>query len=154
MAEHTTIPLVLIGKTTEMGSKVIEALKPEYEVIHFLGSVEAASSELPLLLTGKRPENPSFGNLGTQDYSAKPQAIVVGSYFTNAMVDEVREKCGRALSVPWMTAGVDEEQRDAMLEQPPDPETYAPLASKLLKEVMGRVRSECKWDGDGVFVYR
>ena len=30
MAEHT-IPIVLIGKTTEVGTAVTEALKPEYE---------------------------------------------------------------------------------------------------------------------------
>jgi hypothetical protein len=30
MAEHT-IPIVLIGKTTEVGAAVTEALKPEYE---------------------------------------------------------------------------------------------------------------------------
>jgi hypothetical protein len=104
-------------------------------------------------LTGKKPENPSFGNLGTQDYTRIPQAIVVGGYFTNSMVDEARENCGGALSVPWLTAGVDEEQRDAMLAQPPDPETFGPFVGKVLKEVMGRVRAEGKWEGDGVFVY-
>jgi hypothetical protein len=104
-------------------------------------------------LTGKKPASPSFGNLGTQDYTRNPQAVVVGGYFTNAMVDEVREACGSALSVPWLTAGVNEEQRDAMLETPPDPETFGPFVGKVLKDVMGRVRREGKWDGDGVFVY-
>jgi hypothetical protein len=39
------------------------------------------------------------------------------------------------------------------LEQPPDPETFGPFVGEVLKEVMGRVRKEGKWDGDGVFVY-
>ena len=104
-------------------------------------------------MTGKAPENLSFGSLGTQDYTRKPQAVVVGGYFTNAMVDEVRGKCGSILRVPWLTAGVNEEQRDAMLEQPPNPETFGPFVGKVLKDVIGRVREEGKWEGDGVFVY-
>lgn len=58
-------------------------------------------------MTGKKPMNLWFGDLGMRDYTREPQAVVIG----------VRDKCGSALSIPWTTTGVTEEkeQRDATM---------------------------------------
>ena len=85
-------------------------------VVHFLASSETAATELPLLLTGKKPSQPPAFNIGTQDYSEQPQAIIVRSYFPTSMVDALRKQCGvDTLNVPWMTAGVNEELRDELM---------------------------------------
>ena len=105
-------------------------------------------------MTGKRPEQaPAFG-IGTQDYSQQPQAVVVGTYFTISMVDALRKQCGSSLNVPWMTAGVDETQRDEMMKQPMDPARYGPFVAKMLKGAMARVKEEGQWQRDGVFMYK
>jgi hypothetical protein len=70
------------------------------------------------------------------------------------MVDALRKQCGSSLSVPWITAGVTEEQRDELLKQPMDPAKYGPFAAKMLKGAMARVNEEGKWQEDGVFMYK
>ena len=122
--------------------------------MYFLASAETAVAELPLLLTGKKPSQPSAFDIGTQNYDEQPQAVIVGSYFTVSMVDAVREQCGDALNVPWMTAGVNEEQRDELMKRPMDPERYGPFVAKALKGAMGRVKEEGRWQRDGVFMYK
>ena len=123
-------------------------------VVHFLASSETAATELPLLLTGKKPSQPPAFNIGTQDYSEQPQAIIVGSYFTNSMVEALRKQCGYTLNVPWMTAGVNEEQRDELMKRPMDPARYGPFVAIALKGAMARVKEEGRWQGDGVFMYK
>lgn len=60
--------------------------------IHFPSTVEAVSEESALFIIGDNAEEPSLENLGMQDYTSKPQAIVVGAYFTNSMFDEMCDK--------------------------------------------------------------
>lgn len=122
--------------------------------MHFLASAETAATELPLLLTGTKPAQPSDFNIGTQNYVKQPQAVVVGGYFTNSMVEALRKQCGDTLNVPWMTAGVNEEQRDALMKRPMEVARYGPFVAKALKEAMARVKEEGRWQGDGVFVYK
>jgi hypothetical protein len=70
------------------------------------------------------------------------------------MVDALRKQCGNTLTVPWMTAGVTEEQRNEMMKQLMDPSKYGQFVAKLLKEAMVRVKEEGEWQRDGVFVYK
>lgn len=70
------------------------------------------------------------------------------------MVDALRKQCGSTLNVPWMTGGMDEEQRDEMVKRPMDPARYGPFIGGKLKEAMARVKEEGKWQGDGVFMYK
>lgn len=125
-----------------------------FSVIHFLNSAETASTELPLLFAGKKPDASSFANIGTQDYSRRPQAVVLGGAFTNSMVDALRKDCAGAVNAPWMTAGMTEQQLEELAKSPPDPATYGPSVAKLIKGAMVRVQEEGKWNVDGVYSYR
>lgn len=122
--------------------------------MHFLASAETAATELPLLLTGKQPAQPPAFDIGTQNYSKQPQAVIVGSYFTVSMVETLRKQCGDTLDVPWMTAGVNEEERDELMKRPMNPSRYGPFVAKALKGAMARVKEEGRWQGDGVFMYK
>ena len=70
------------------------------------------------------------------------------------MVDALRKQCGSTLSVPWLTAGVNEEQRDELMKRPMDATKYGPFVGRKLKEAMARVKEEGKWQSDGVFMYK
>jgi hypothetical protein len=122
--------------------------------VHFLASAESAAAELPLLLTGRQPIHQSAFDIGTRNYDEQPQAVIVGSYFTISMVDALRKQCGDTLNVPWMTAGIDEAQRDELMKRPMDPDRYGPFVAKALKGAMARVKEEGRWQGDGVFMYK
>lgn len=125
-----------------------------FAVIHFLSSAETASFELPRLFAGQKPGQSSFANIGTQDYSRRPQAVVLGGAFTNTMVDTLRKDCANTVNAPWMTAGMTEQQLEKLERSPPDPATYGPFVAKLIKGAMARVKEEGKWDADGVYSYR
>ena len=80
--------------------------------------------------------------------------MIVGSYFTISMVEALRKQCGDTLNVPWMTAGVNEEQRDELMKRPMDASRYGSFVAKALKGAMTRVKEEGGWQGDGVFMYK
>ncbi|RWA03042.1 hypothetical protein EKO27_g12063, partial [Xylaria grammica] len=40
-------PIILCGKTEQIGRGVIAGLKPEYEVIHFIMSPESGAAQIP-----------------------------------------------------------------------------------------------------------
>lgn len=122
-------------------------------VIHHLTDMEALATELPLLLSGKKPTQPSSGDVGSQDYSRPAEAVVTGGAITVSMVEVLRSKCQESLKVPWMTQGMTEQERDVKLQQPPDPVKYGPIVAKRMKEAMRRVREGGKWGQDGVYVY-
>jgi hypothetical protein len=69
------------------------------------------------------------------------------------MVDELREACPKA-SVPWITAGVTEEQRDVALKSATlPPEAYAPKVAGKVKAAMNKIREDGKWEVDGVYTH-
>lgn len=122
-------------------------------VIHHLTDMEALATELPLLLSGRKPTQPSSGNVGSKDYSRPAEAVVTGGAITISMVEDLRNKCQGTLEVPWMTQGLTEHERNDKFTKAPDPVKYAPIVAKRMKEAMRRVKEEGKWGQDGVYVY-
>ncbi|KAI0470796.1 hypothetical protein GGR56DRAFT_657656 [Xylariaceae sp. FL0804] len=70
------VPVVLIGLSTEVGRPVTEGLRPEYEVIRFIQSIEAAEADLPHLLRGDEPPAAPTNDVGTHAYG-RPARVVI-----------------------------------------------------------------------------
>lgn len=69
------------------------------------------------------------------------------------MVETLIKDCGGTQGVPWLTAGLNEEQRDANAKKAVDPLVYVPMVAKRVKEAVARVKDEGGWDRDGVYNY-
>ncbi|OCK79666.1 hypothetical protein K432DRAFT_248738, partial [Lepidopterella palustris CBS 459.81] len=96
------IPVILCGQHTAVAERIIAGLLPEYEVIHFILSPSAGASEIPSILAGTFP--PTITNLGTQNHSKPPAAIITGSpLYDDAGIAEMRDACkDSAVKVPWL----------------------------------------------------
>ncbi|KAL4967597.1 uncharacterized protein BDV14DRAFT_169616 [Aspergillus stella-maris] len=97
------IPVVLCGRTLSIGRTVTESLKPEYEVIHFVTSIEAAQADLPLLLAGCNPQTTS-SEVGTRNYSQPPRGVIFGRGYSPDSVQELKKSCASRDRAPvaWL----------------------------------------------------
>ncbi|KAM0286079.1 hypothetical protein ACHAQH_001087 [Verticillium albo-atrum] len=143
----STIPIVVCGKMEAMGRVVIESLKPQYEVIHFIKAGPSGPSLLPALVAGREPPSHSDSSaIGTGNYTKPPRAIVLGSAFddeaTEPLMAAVEEKNESARRVPWL-------RYDMSTEAPPvgTPE-YAQAVVERVKAALARLEAEGKLNGD------
>ncbi|TEA13767.1 hypothetical protein C8034_v004356 [Colletotrichum sidae] len=141
----SAIPIILCGKTEKIGRGVIEGLKPEYEVVHFITTVSSGEVILPALLTGQTPpSHADSSSIGSGNYAAAAQAIVLGAAFdepaTAALKKAVSQTQG-ARSVPWL-------RHDASKPSPPIGPEYGKMVIARVKETMARLEKEGKL-GDG-----
>ncbi|KAL3457263.1 hypothetical protein BJX64DRAFT_269253 [Aspergillus heterothallicus] len=90
MALRFPIPLVLLGRSVEVGRPVSQFLRPQYEVIYFIQTPERARSELPKLLAGKEPA-PTDNNIGTNNFAQPPRVLMFGRGYTIDFVEELRK---------------------------------------------------------------
>ncbi|KAL4924253.1 uncharacterized protein BDV17DRAFT_275105 [Aspergillus undulatus] len=99
------IPVVLCGRTLTVGKPVSEFLRPEYEVIHFIITPEAAIADIPLLLAGRGPQTTTH-EIGTRNYSQPPRGVIFGRGFSQEFVHELKETCpgqsGAREPVAWL----------------------------------------------------
>ncbi|KAF3402478.1 hypothetical protein DPV78_004849 [Talaromyces pinophilus] len=86
------MPVVACGKIPAMGKSISQHMLPEYEVIHFILSYEAAEAELPHLLAGRDPQSQSPNEIGTHDYSRPPRAIIFGRGYEPQQVEKLKKK--------------------------------------------------------------
>ncbi|KAK9489073.1 hypothetical protein V1508DRAFT_429182 [Lipomyces doorenjongii] len=86
------MPVVACGKIPAMGKSISQHMLPEYEVIHFILSYEAAEAELPHLLAGRDPQSRSPNEIGTHDYSRPPRAVIFGRGYEPQQVEELKKK--------------------------------------------------------------
>ncbi|KAI1172257.1 hypothetical protein F4777DRAFT_520860 [Nemania sp. FL0916] len=101
MASRTqSIPVILCGKTLEVGEKVAPLVKPEIEVIQFINSFEDCKTNFPDLLAGRGPKVPILNNVGTHDYSRAPRAIIFGRAFKPEEVKELNRLFQHSSSTP------------------------------------------------------
>ncbi|KAK9365346.1 hypothetical protein V1509DRAFT_642781 [Lipomyces kononenkoae] len=131
MSLPNPIPVILCGKTTAIGKPVSEFLLPEYEVIHFIQSYEAAQSEIPQVLAGHDPQTRT--PIGTHNYSRPARAVILGRAFTPEQVEEVRKLCkGSAKdAVAWLVS----DPANAPGNGPPGP-AYAAVVANDVKRVL------------------
>lgn len=72
-------------------------------VIHFT-PVASITDELPHILTGKAPLNPS-STIGSGNWSSSPRALVLGGTYTDELVDKILELVKNvpgAADIPWI----------------------------------------------------
>ncbi|KAI0390140.1 hypothetical protein F5Y17DRAFT_462044 [Xylariaceae sp. FL0594] len=95
MTDTTTqpIPVILCGKTVEVGEKVTPMIKPEIEVIQFINSFDDAKANLPSLLAGDGPKTHIANQVGSHDFSRPPRAVIFGRAFANEDVRELNRLC-------------------------------------------------------------
>lgn len=125
-------------------------------MIHFITSPEAARTDLPLLLAGTRPSRPSDDDIGSQDYSRKPEVVLSGLGYYNEIIDELRAICQRSPQgpgIPWIRGGLSEAQfKEMMANNPPqEPSKQAPITAEKAKSKILEVIDGGKGGVDGVF---
>ncbi|KAI1844184.1 hypothetical protein JX266_009668 [Neoarthrinium moseri] len=140
------VPIILCGKTEQIGTGVIENLKPEYEVIHFVLTAEAGAEEIPCVLRGQAPPTKSSG-LGSGVYDSRPKAIVFGGGYDDAAVDFVAQSVADT-SIPLLKA-------DLSIPMPPVGPEYGKRILERCKHKLEELEKEGKLNGSesGIFLY-
>ncbi|KAE8419690.1 hypothetical protein BDV36DRAFT_294036 [Aspergillus pseudocaelatus] len=77
------IPVIVCGKTSQIGDIVREALQPEYEVTHLFLSPATAKNEIPVLLRQR-------GSTTSTENGTSPSAIIMGGGYTQTDLQEIR----------------------------------------------------------------
>ncbi|KAB8202562.1 hypothetical protein P875_00075758 [Aspergillus parasiticus SU-1] len=77
------IPVIVCGKTSQIGDVVREVLQPEYEVTHLFLSPATAKNEIPALLR-------QTGSTTSTESGNSPAAIIMGGGYTQTDLEEIR----------------------------------------------------------------
>ncbi|KAL8794954.1 MAG: hypothetical protein Q9195_002536 [Heterodermia aff. obscurata] len=99
------IPIILCGAKATLGQESANFMKPEFEVIHFCASVDAACAEIPRLLSDEDPRPAEGNEVGTHNYSARPKAVLLGRTYTDDKLQAVLEACKGKGEVSWVIPG-------------------------------------------------
>ncbi|KAE9371721.1 hypothetical protein N431DRAFT_484199 [Stipitochalara longipes BDJ] len=138
------IPIVLCGASPQIATGVKNGLLPEIEVIHVILSAEAGAAEIPLLLEGQ--SLPPSENVGSQNYSKKPVAIITGGGYDDARFKLMKDACEGKGSVSWL-------RPDMGYPMPPlGPQYGATMVERVRKGIRELVNSG-RLGGEGVFIY-
>ncbi|KAF5636768.1 uncharacterized protein FTJAE_5964 [Fusarium tjaetaba] len=153
MSETSPIPIILCGKTEFIGERVIEALKPEIEVVQFILPGDSGKVIIPALLAGKSPPSHLDSSaIGSGNYSNAPHAVVLGGAFEESDIATLRDAVktvNGARGVAWL-------RQDTTRPAPPvtSPE-YPKLMTRRTKEAVIKLDKDGKLDGtyDGLERY-
>ncbi|KAH8677876.1 hypothetical protein BX600DRAFT_139333 [Xylariales sp. PMI_506] len=140
------IPIILCGKTEQIGTGVIANLKPEFDVIHFVMTVESGVEEIPYVLKGQQP--PSRGShIGSSNYGAPPRAVVFGGAFDDAAFDAIRTS--------WADVQIPLLRVDVTIPMPPVGPEYGKKILQRCKSKLTELEKDGKLDGShgGIILY-
>ncbi|KAJ5328034.1 hypothetical protein N7452_008424 [Penicillium brevicompactum] len=128
------LPIVVCALDDQIGKPVSELLLPEFEVVHFIQSLEAAQSEIPHILAGRNPQSAHPNNVGTKDYSRPVRAIIFGRAFELEDIEVLREKVAGTSSDPivWIVGDPARKPPAGAVPPPNYPQLVAGVARKLL----------------------
>ncbi|KAE8383713.1 hypothetical protein BDV26DRAFT_250673 [Aspergillus bertholletiae] len=145
MAE--SIPVILCGKTEAIGKTVIEALKPEFDVIHFITTTEAGEQQIPALLRGEKDSNniPTT-TIGSGNYDRGVGAVILGAGYDDQAVQQLRDAAAGLASVPWL-------RPDLGLPAPPLGPEYGRALVARIKEMVGVLKAQGRMGADAVVYY-
>ncbi|KAL1793539.1 hypothetical protein ACET3X_008521 [Alternaria dauci] len=129
------IPIVVCGKNPNIAKAVRESVKPEYDVIHIILSVEEATSSIPLLISSKTPPN-SSSNIGSQNYGTRPAVVALGGGFNNEMFEEIKKSCGNEKMV-WVRTDI---TRTGEMPDFNDHEAYGKATGARLKKCLDELK--------------
>ena len=162
-----SIPVISTGRNEAMSKAAAEHLKPEVEgpssppiqtlaysadriaVVHFV-CLEAIEQELPLLLLGQVPAEPS-SSIGSGDWSRAPQAVLFGNGYNADDLIRLRQLVAASpdgRQIPWIHL----DKTRATVATPGSDEYAGEVASRA-KEALQRLGDEGKLgDGNGQLV--
>ncbi|KAL6406809.1 hypothetical protein AUP68_09615 [Ilyonectria robusta] len=129
-------PIILCGKTEQIGKGVIEGLKPEYEVVHFVLSPEAGAKEIPQVLQGIMPEVKS-SDIGSGNLDRGVKAVVLGAAYHHEGIDAMKEAASSVANIPWV-------KQDITLPTPPLGPEYGKAMVARVKESLGKLEASGK----------
>ncbi|KAF9699048.1 hypothetical protein EKO04_003110 [Ascochyta lentis] len=133
-------PVILCGKTEAIGATVIENLKPEFEVVHVIQTVDAGKLQIPALLRGEKLEL-SGSSLGSKNYERMPVAVLLGAAFDDQGIQELRKAAEGTKNVPWLRPA-----------PPPGPEYGKAMVARIKKAVKG-LEERRELEGNGGVVW-
>ncbi|KAF2866637.1 hypothetical protein BDV95DRAFT_205159 [Massariosphaeria phaeospora] len=124
------IPVLACGKSVDIAKTVIDIVHPDYEVIHVVLNAQQGAIDIPRILSGAHPTDHT-SNVGTQNYSKIPVAVVVGGGFDDADFKLMRDACdGEGVkTVPWLR------HDRSTLTGPPSKEEMAAFAKNSAERV-------------------
>jgi hypothetical protein len=138
-------PVVLCGLSEKIGSGVIELLKSEYEVVHFIMSTEAGKAQIPAILNGEQSV-PSNSDLGSKNYSTPPICVILGGGYDADATAEMMEAAKDAKAVAWLRPDMDK-------PAPPLGPEYGKALVARIKELVPELQSDGRINGAKVFFY-
>ncbi|KAJ5726766.1 uncharacterized protein N7483_008123 [Penicillium malachiteum] len=147
------IQIIVCGKSSHVAIGVKEGIRPAYEVLHFINSVEVGVRDLPFLLQEQAPPSQGWANLGTQRYGEKVGAVVAGGGYNDADFARLREACEGKSRIPWLRHDISNE---ILLTQPKQNVgiEYGEQLSKQIVEVLGSLKKKNKMEEDGVYWFQ
>ncbi|KAI0809958.1 hypothetical protein GGR55DRAFT_146701 [Xylaria sp. FL0064] len=138
-------PVILCGKTEQIGQGVIANLKPEYEVIHFVLTPEAGAVQIPAILQGHQSP-PSDSALGSKDYSKTPVAVILGGGYDDADIDMIMKASKGIKPIPWL-------RPDLSKPAPPLGPEYGKAMVARVKDVLAQLSEDGKMDKEEIHWY-
>ncbi|RYC53934.1 hypothetical protein CHU98_g12276 [Xylaria longipes] len=139
------VPVILCGKTEQIGQGVIAGLKPEYDVIYFVMTPESGVIQIPAILKGDQSPA-SDSALGSKDYSRPPVAIILGGGYNGADADVMRKASEGIKPLPWL-------RPDLTKPAPPLGPEYGKAMVARVKELLSQLEKEGKMNDDQVHWY-
>ncbi|KAI0097472.1 hypothetical protein GGR51DRAFT_566543 [Nemania sp. FL0031] len=139
------LPVILCGKTEDIGRGVVAGLKPEYDVIHFVMSPEAGAIQIPAILKGEKSP-PSDSELGSKNYSQTPVAVILGGGYEDAGIEVMRKASKDIKPIPWL-------RPDKTKPAPPLGPEYGKAMVARVKDLLAQLKRDGKMDKEEVFWY-
>lgn len=104
--------------------------------------------ELPFLLKGQAPPNPST-TLGSGNWSSPPQALLIGGAYQDKDIDEIVklvEGIDGALDIPWLRVDVTRTQGPGPSANPTPEQAaaYGKIVVQRMKDCLGKLKEEGK----------
>ncbi|KAI0512912.1 hypothetical protein F5B22DRAFT_637499 [Xylaria bambusicola] len=138
-------PVILCGKTEQIGQGVIATLKPEYDVIHFVMSPASGAVQIPAILRGDQ-QPPSDSRLGSKDYSKPPVAVILGAAFDDGDTAVMMEAAAGIKPIPWL-------RPDLTKATPPVGPEYGKALVARIKVLLAQLEKEGKMNEETVQWY-
>ena len=112
-------------------------------VIHTVLSPAGGVSDIPAILQGQTPSSSTEENIGTQNYSKLPVAVILGGGYDDRLFKEMYDAAkGRGKAVHWL-------RPDLSVQTPPLGPDYGMHMVGRVKACLGRLEVEGKLDKEG-----
>lgn len=157
------LPVVLCGKTEQIGAGVIAHLKPEFEgsqpflkplhplhpadraVTHFVLTADGGKAQIPAILRGDK-DVPTDSSLGSRNFEKTPVAILLGAGYDDEAVENMREAAKGTKNVPWL-------RPDVTKPAPPLGPEYGKALVARIKDTIRNLADQGKLEDNGAVVW-